>query len=160
MLTQKYLKEQIDYDHETGIFYWKKPRKGRNTNKPAGCSAKCLHTSYLRIRLDGKYYKAHRLAWLYMYGEMPKGVIDHIDRNGENNSISNLRDVSQSKNMSNRRLNTNSKSRVKGVCKSGRSWIAYINHGNKSKYLGCYKDKFNAICARKSEENKLMLEPV
>jgi hypothetical protein len=39
---------------------------------------------YLAICIDSKYYYAHRLAWMYVYGEFPK-VIDHIDANKENN---------------------------------------------------------------------------
>ena len=33
---------------------------------------------------------AHRLAWLFVYGEMPSGKIKHIDKNKANNAIDNL----------------------------------------------------------------------
>jgi hypothetical protein len=51
----------------------------------------------------GKRYYAHRLAWLYEYGEFPEKIIDHIDGNRTNNSIHNLRDVSQALNSQNQK---------------------------------------------------------
>jgi hypothetical protein len=42
------------------------------------------------IRLEGIGYLAHRLAWVYMTGEQPD-VIDHINRERDDNRFSNLR---------------------------------------------------------------------
>lgn len=49
-----------------------------------------------------KPHSLHRAVWEYHYGEIPEGmVIDHIDRNTDNNQIENLRCVTQSENNKN-----------------------------------------------------------
>lgn len=57
---------------------------------------------YLRISIENKQYSIHRLIWETFNGIIPEGYcIDHIDGNRANNSISNLRLVTQSENMKN-----------------------------------------------------------
>lgn len=85
LLTQHDLKKEIIYNEETGEFTRIK------TNKKAGYLLKSNGKKYTGIGILSKYYSAHRIAWLYVYGEFPNGCVDHIDGNGENNSISNLR---------------------------------------------------------------------
>ena len=103
MLTQEYLKECLNYNPETGVFTWKeRPEKHFKRNRDfkmwntmykftvAGSpSAK----GYIRIRLLGRDFFAHRLAWLYVYGTFPNNQIDHKDQNKKNNRIDNLRDA-------------------------------------------------------------------
>ncbi|MDD0156969.1 HNH endonuclease signature motif containing protein, partial [Shigella flexneri] len=71
---------------------WKKKLSARGA---VGKVAGTISYGYNAINIDGVRYFAHRLAWLYVYGEWPKQEIDHIDRNRRNNAISNLRDVSR-----------------------------------------------------------------
>ena len=60
---------------------------------------------YWVITIDGKHQYAHRLAWIYINGEIPKGmVIDHIDGDGRNNKISNLRVATHRENTRNNRI--------------------------------------------------------
>jgi hypothetical protein len=67
----------------------------------AGDVAGTLHpTGYIHIRVDGKNYQEHRLAWLYVHGKFPDNCIDHINGIKDDNRISNLRDVTTQENTS------------------------------------------------------------
>jgi hypothetical protein len=96
-LTAQRLREILNYDPETGQFSWKQPAQGRSSKKigtkdPGG---------YLQISVERCVYQAHRLAWLYFYGQWPAAVIDHINRCRTDNRIANLRDVSVAENLQN-----------------------------------------------------------
>ena len=99
-MTQEHLHNILDYNEETGIFVWRTTKQGRRGTLEAGHESKFF--DYLQIMIDGKRYYAHKLAWLYTHGTTPK-YLDHIDRNGKNNKISNLREATHSDNMKNRR---------------------------------------------------------
>ena len=47
---------------------------------------------YLIIKVKGKQFKAHRIAWFLYYGYFPKSELDHINRNKLDNRIENLRE--------------------------------------------------------------------
>ena len=89
-LTQKKVKQYLNYDPLTGEFTWIVHRRCLKAGSVAGC----LYRGYTSIRISGKQYYAHRLAWLYVYGYFPEHQIDHIDRNPSNNRINNLRHAS------------------------------------------------------------------
>lgn len=129
-MTQSRLKQVLDYNQDTGQFRW------RRTGKVAGC--KSGH-GYWKIRVDKRLYNAHRLAWLYVYGEWPKDEIDHIDRNGENNAIANLRQVTSSQNKLNRRKHKG-KLPWRGVMwrTDMSKWIAQASKGGKSIHIGTF----------------------
>lgn len=82
----------IDYDPSNGVI----TRKGRRRS-----NGSIDYYGYLIIKIRGKQWKAHRLAWAKHYGVEPKFNIDHIDGNKLNNAISNLRDVTQGINVNN-----------------------------------------------------------
>lgn len=119
--------------------------------------AKRSKTDYFAVKAFGKTYKAHRVIWEMHFGSIEDGLqIDHIDGNGLNNRLSNLRVVSQSDNQRNRGLQSNNTSGIKGVTKETKTggFIVRINDGSKRKYLGFFRDYFDACCARKSAEVK------
>jgi hypothetical protein len=111
-IDQAYLKSILSYDKETGDFYWKD--KNRCVRKP-DAKAGSKNRGYIRIRINGIAYSAHRLAWLYITGKLPEQEIDHINRIKDDNRFLNLRDVSHSKNMTNRNAKVGLKSLVAGV---------------------------------------------
>lgn len=89
-ITQKRLKELLHYNPETGALTWK---QYRNHLARAGSLAGCFDSKgYIVIRVEGKIYFAHRLAWLYMKGTMSKGKrIIHKDLDNANNKWGNLK---------------------------------------------------------------------
>jgi citrate synthase len=94
------------YNSETGEFK-RIDRKGSNGSIDKD--------GYLILKIKGKQYKAHRMAWLYVYGTLPKFNIDHINRIRLDNRIENLRDVSQSDNVKNTTRTINKDTGVIGI---------------------------------------------
>jgi hypothetical protein len=138
MLTQKYLKECLDYDPDTGLFTWKeRPREHFKTlNAYSVWNSRFKNTTVGRtdshgyrtctITIDGISFenKLHRLAWLYIYGEFPEKHLDHIDGNRSNNKFSNLREADFSQNQQNLKKAT---SRNKSSGMLGVSWIKRLD---------------------------------
>ena len=89
------VKELLDYNPLTGKFTWKITRGP----KPAGSTAGQRWVTYIRIKIDGKQYSAHRIAWLMITGEDPGDmIVDHIDCDKQNNRADNLRLANASQN--------------------------------------------------------------
>ena len=141
MLTQAELKAQLHYDLDTGIFTWIKPNKYSNIKPNTLTALNPDSSGYKHIIVNRKKYYAHRLAWLYVYGTLPK-YIDHIDGNRINNCISNLREVNSKQNSLNRKISSNNKSGVKGVewNKQSKKWRAHISIDGKPTYLGSFNN--------------------
>lgn len=169
-LTAEVLRELVIYDYETGIFTWKhRDRKWFKTKrsygtwntlfsgKVAGNPVKVIGNSfYADLRIFGKTYRAHRLAFLYVTGEFPEKHVDHIDGNGLNNKWNNLRDVSVKENAMNRSVPLNNSSGVMGVnfFKRVGKWTSNITVDTKRLHLGYFDNKEDAIKARKEAETQ------
>jgi len=168
-LTQELLKELLHYDPETGVFAWRYrdikfcKNKALQTTWNKQFSYKiCGHVretnknNYCWIAVLNKVYRAHRLAWLYVNGNWPVNHIDHINGDGLDNRILNLRDVTNSENRKNGRLHPKSKSGYSGIYwnKINKKWIAQIGVDGKVKYLGSFSDIGKAIeCRKLAEKN-------
>lgn len=139
-LTLEALHAVMHYDPETGIFRWRYSRRGGRGR--AGTQAGWITDSGYRIvTINGRDYRAHCLAWFYVFGTWPPADIDHINRIKDDNRISNLREATRSQN------NINSKTRastynLKGVTHvtgyKGRKWTARININGKPIHLGVF----------------------
>lgn len=152
-LSLERLYEVLSYDADTGRFAWRV--KHAHSHLIAGTND---YYGYRVIRIDGVLYKAHRLAWLYTYGEWPTKGLDHKNQVKDDNRIANLREATQSENMHNVPLRAGNKSGVSGVVwRSDRNkWNARIKVGYKTFNLGLYTDMADAIEARKAAENRLL----
>lgn len=141
MITAIELRERLQYDPNTGRWIWlKTPRRGFE-GKPAGSiDAK----GYWVIKIDGKSYKASRLAFLYMTGEWPEDEMDHIDRTPWNDCWVNLRPATRSENNFNRVMI--GASGHQGVYRHSENnrWIAQYDNI----YLGSYETIEEAVAAR------------
>jgi len=145
-LTQDRLMELFTYEPATGVF----------TRKSNGKIATSMHNGYVRIGIDYKEYRAHRLAFLYVTGAFPTGIIDHKNHNKSDNRWCNLREVTVQENSRNMSLYKNNHSDVTGVYwhKRDKHWIAFIHVDGDKKHLGCFKNKSDATKARK-QANKV-----
>ncbi len=155
MITQKRLKELLHYAPDTGVFTWKVSHPRAQQGAAAGARD---GYGYIVIRLDTVLYKAHRLAWLYTYGEWPAKGLDHINRIKNDNRMSNLRLADQSTNMHNIPVRSGSKSGVSGVTwrADRKKWNARIKVGYKNFNLGLFDDMSAAIAARHAAETRLL----
>lgn len=132
------LKSVVSYDAETGVFKWLKRMGPRKAGTVAGT---LTGQNRITICIRRQNHSAHRLAWLYVYGDMPKGDIDHLNGDSSDNRICNLRDVPHGTNLENQRrphiCNTSGKL---GVClKADGRITASISIGGIQKHLGSFK---------------------
>lgn len=147
------VRDALNYDPETGVFRWAKSR-GR---MPAGTVAGSPHgKGYIAIGFCGHILLAHRLAWLYVTGEWPRGEIDHRDMDKTNNAFHNLRDATSSQNKANKGVSDDSLSGIKGVTwhKPRAKWRARIQVGRQQKHLGLF-DSIEAASAAYQAAAKL-----
>lgn len=88
--SQASLKKLFDYDEQTGVLTWKNLQHNRTKpSKKAGC---VVADGSIRIKLNGDYFKAHRLIWMLLYNEDPgPRTIDHRNEDLGDNRRSNLR---------------------------------------------------------------------
>jgi hypothetical protein len=114
---------------------------------------------YYSVQINGEKWKQHRVIWKMIYGQDPKGDLDHIDQNKLNNNISNLRETDDYLNSKNMSMFKNNKSGVTGVNfmhdRKSRPWRAQINWHGKKKNLGNFASIDDAIEARKQAEKIL-----
>ncbi len=152
MITQKELKEILDYNELTGDFTWKKSISDKTKLNSVAGSKKYWKQRPLRIviRINKKDYQAHRLAWFYVNGQFPELHIDHIDGNPFNNSINNLRQCTPALNNQNRHESqTNSTTKILGVTwhKKAKKWASYLSLNRKTHYLGLFETTDEAHAA-------------
>ena len=134
--TIEYIKDNLRYDPLTGDFWWTKSGSRRVLSKPAGSATM---EGYRRIKIGGKPYKSHRLAFLFMGLDIPK-VVDHINGNKGDNRWCNLRPACHTTNNFNKpkqRNNTSGFKRV-GLHKPSGKWYAYIQINGVQKHLGSF----------------------
>ena len=99
ILTQTQLQEILEYDPTTGIFLWRENGHKKRVSRVAGGA---IPTGYIVIGINKKTWMAHRLAWIYVNGNIPSDrFIDHINRDRSDNRIVNLRLVDPSENSKN-----------------------------------------------------------
>jgi len=168
ILDYKLAYELLSVNFNTGILTWNvRDRKYFSCNKShilwnITYSGKRAGTRYLdrgsyyyQVCIFKKIYKVHRIIWLMKNRTWPN-IIDHIDHNGANNNIDNLRSVTHQENQKNRRMSVYNTSGITGVSmtKQNGKWRASIKVCGKQKYIGYYDDFFEAVCARKSAEIK------
>jgi len=156
--SQEELHELFDYNPKTGELTWKiKPSRRVETGDQVGCIAQ---TGYIFTSIKKTSYKVHRLVWMWQYGKDPGSLdIDHINGNRSDNRIDNLRLVTHEENCRNRKQSRRNSSGVMGVHKEQKKWRAELRFNGKKVCQRRYEDWFEAVCARKSAENRYGFHP-
>ena len=146
MIDYENLRKLLDYDPNTGIFT-NKIKRGKVL--PGSMAGSKHNAGYLTIRIHGKAYLSHRLAWLYMYGVWPEKTIDHINGDKADNRIVNLREATNEENNRNKNAYTNNTSGFKGVYfyKHLGSWIGHVCVLDKRYSTASYKTAIEAAKA-------------
>jgi hypothetical protein len=155
MITYKRLIELFHYDPYTGIFYRKKLTSNFvKINSKVG-TKNCY--GYIQMYVDRKLYRAHRLAWLYMMGVMPKNDIDHINRIRDDNRFLNLREANKKENAYNTKVNSTNTTGFKGVSKANKDgkYPANIRINGKVTFLGLFSNPLDASIAYKNKAKEI-----
>lgn len=136
-LTREFVLEMLEYIPESGQLLQKKKRPKIKVGSVAGV---ITPTGYRYIQLQDRKFAAHRLIWLIEYNKFPEKQIDHIDGNGLNNRIDNLREATTKQNSENKTAQQNNQLGVRGVCFNKRlgKFIAQIQHNGKNKHIGVF----------------------
>lgn len=140
----------ISYDSNTGDIF-RKLKDGTSIRIENSKRTDRWGCSYYLVSVCNKKFMVHRIAWLLHYGEWPDGQVDHVDGDGLNNKISNLRCVSNQLNAMNQKMRSDNSSGFVGVRKHGLvdRWQARVVQNGSEIYLGLFKTKEEAIEARR-----------
>lgn len=146
MVTQDRLKELFTYDPDTGLFIRRLTKRQWKEGSIAGTR---MLLGYICIGIDGQRYLAHRLAWLYIHGYMPEGLIDHKNGMVDDNRIDNLRQADKSRNAMNAKRPSDNTSGHKGIDfhKGTGKWRARLHVGKKEFHLGLFAELSDAVQA-------------
>lgn len=137
---------------------WRIDRRGAShrTGDPAGSLfTRSYGHQCWRAKLDGRTYGIHNIIWLLLHNQWPADVwpltIDHINRDGSDNSYDNLRLATQSQQSANRGISVYGTSSYRHVSwnKRDQNWKADWRHpvSKKMVYAGYHDTEHGAHCA-------------
>lgn len=135
------LRAALKYQPSTGKLVWLESRGCVRAGDVAGSMNS---EGYISLMVDGRNYKAHRLAYYLYHGKdiEPGKVLDHKNGDRADNRIKNLQVVTQSQNL-------RKKDGIKGCTfhKGSQKWQAEIRIDGKKKHLGLYETEEEARAA-------------
>ena len=108
-LTAERLRKLVHYDPNTGLMTWREHRRPSLVAQPIGWVD---DRGRRVVRIYGKHQKVARLAWLYVHGEWPSGLI------------------------ANRKKDERSRQPFKGICFNRGRWQAQIGVARRRIFLG------------------------
>jgi hypothetical protein len=148
------VRELLCYCPNTGELRWKVGRQG--TGGVGSVAGNTSWHGYREVRIDGILHKAHRLAWLYVYGADPDGEIDHIDGDRANNRLSNLRCATRGQNTANRKFpRSNNMLGVPGVSRKRKKYEARLVKDGETYRLGVFETVESAAKAYREKHLEL-----
>ena len=156
MTAQQELKNLFWYQPESGVFRWRKEIRN-GAIKPWSVAGCVDGDGYITIKFRQKGYRAHRLAWLYVHGEMPEHQIDHINGVRSDNRICNLRPATIKQNNENTTLRKDNSTGCRGVHFSKRDgkYVAKVEHNKKRVLVGYFENLEDAALAVQKKRQEL-----
>lgn len=150
------LRSILHYDPVTGIFRWAMDRS--QTFRKGMVAGGVNPFGYRLIKIDGRSYMEHRLAWLWMTGSWPEHQIDHSNMVKSDNRWANLREATKSQNLANTRPRSN-KTGLRGVTvdRYGK-WISQIQFNKKKICIGLFDTPEEAHAAYVKKQKELFGE--
>lgn len=115
------IKKCFWYNPETGLIYWIDVL-GSLRVKIGDIAGSETQRGYYSIQVKNKKYYNHRIAWFLFYGKWPEKSIDHIDGDGTNNRIKNLREVEH-------KINASNRSKFSNISETGHTCIRKTPYG-------------------------------
>lgn len=152
MIAQETLKALVHYDPSTGVFRWRSDYGNAKAGAVAGSAkhSNLVGKSYWQMQVGGYRADAHRFAWVYVHGDIPGGLwVDHVNGDGLDNRIENLRLATPMQNCHNRTRNTNNTSGFKGVSfdRTRGLWRAQLMYEGKRYSAGLHALPVDAAAA-------------
>ena len=138
------IQRDYDYDNRSGMLI------NAKTNRMVRGKVNCKRNGkyrylYMHFRDSGKDYaiQMHKIIWAWHHGRFPTMQLDHINGNGFDNHIENLREVSGSENKMNMIFpwKPNAKTGLPGVHKNGSGFrikVASNRYHFRDRYLAFY----------------------
>ena len=147
----------FNYNKKKGHLTWKWHWDNTVINKQLGTLVgNKTKDGYLRVTVNYKSYKVHRLIWCIEKETWPK-MIDHVNGNKIDNRIQNLRAASNRINQSNRHTHRNGRLVGTDFHKESGRWRARITINKREKYIGLYGTELKAHNAYIEEVKKLYI---
>ena len=150
------------YDRATGRLLNKISRGRTKRGQESGWEQKTTDGNVYRyVAYRGVTYLTHRIVWLLVTGKLPESQVDHIDGNGLNNKLTNLREATNLVNGKNTKKHKNNTSGVMGVgwFRPKNKWRARIYCDGKDTTLGYFDTIEEAIIVRKQAEIQYNYHP-
>lgn len=124
-----WLRSRVSYDPDTGKMVWIRCTQSWRNGQECGYIDKF---GYRVTNFGARPLPVHRLAWFYVHGTWPRGLIDHINGNRADNRFCNLREATVQQNAHNRAA-----AGFTRVAKVGK-WQAQIKVAGRNQYLGLF----------------------
>lgn len=156
------IRASFRYCPDTGIFYWLKDvgQRGRCGQIAGSLWANPRSRKYIILTLNKKRYASHRIAILLHTGRPPHGEVDHINGDGTDNRLCNLRVCTKEQNQWNARKRRDNTTGYKGVSyhRQTGKYAARIQHNRKRQTIGLFDTPQAAHLAYVQQANLLFRE--
>lgn len=165
----------LDCVPEEGALYWKTRSASDFSGKGAAKNAErwnkqfvgkpaitsITEAGYFRGAVKGKQVNAHRIVWAIAHGRWPKGLIDHINGDRQDNRISNLRETDHIGNGQNAKISKANKSGHTGIswCKQQEKWKVQLRDNRRKRTIGRFKELADAVAAKEQAYTEIGFHP-